>query len=50
MYRSAFYGYPDWTPAGEVVGYPWDAGLTIDCGLPTAVQKGTWGEVKSLFR
>ncbi len=49
MFRSVYFSYPDWMPAGE--WWPWDASqmLEDDCGA-TAIETATWGRVKRLYR
>lgn len=51
MFKSAFFAYPDWTPAGDLLGGPYEAAQELECwgiGLPT--QETSWGAVRGLFR
>jgi hypothetical protein len=52
VFRSAYFGYPDWTPAGDLVGAPFDAAQEFDCswGIGTPTQETSWGAIKGLFR
>jgi hypothetical protein len=52
LFKSDYFGYPNWTPAGDLVGAPFDAAQEFDCsGIPPiAVEKTSWGAVKGLFR
>jgi hypothetical protein len=52
LFRSAYFGYPDWTPAGDLVGAPFDAAQEFGCfGIgPVPTRTTTWGAVKGLFR
>jgi hypothetical protein len=49
MFRSAFFSYPDWTPALEVFGVSYDASQEFWCGA-TSTRHSTWGAVKGLYR
>lgn len=50
MFKSAFFGYPDWVPAGGLDIF-FDAAQEFDCECgPTSSQAPTWGQVKALFR
>jgi len=49
MFKSAYWSYPDWTPAHLVWGPVCDFGQEFVCGT-TPVQPATWGMVKSLYR
>jgi hypothetical protein len=51
VFKSAYFGYPDWTPCIDVFGVAFDASQEFElqiCGSP--VQKTTWGSVKGLYR
>lgn len=48
MFRSAFFGYPDWVPASDIG--PWDAAQEFECGIPVAAESSSWGRVRALFR
>ena len=51
MFRSDYFGYPDWVPAGNVVGHEFDASFGMECYIwaPSA-RSTTWGAVKGLFK
>jgi len=49
VFRSVYFGFPDWTPAIDVFGYAFDASQEFECGI-TAVQPSTWGQIKGLYR
>jgi hypothetical protein len=50
MFKSAFFSYPNWTPAGDLG--PWDAAQEFECQpeIPTPTQETSWGAVRELFR
>jgi hypothetical protein len=53
VFKSAYFSYPDWTPAGGLVGAPWDAAFEVtcadeDCGVAT--ETNSWGAIKGLYR
>jgi hypothetical protein len=49
MFKSVYFGYPNWTPAGDVG--PYDAAQEFGCPItPVAVHVTSWGAVKGLFR
>jgi hypothetical protein len=51
VFRSAYFGYPDWTPAIIVFGYAFDASQEMEDECePTAVEESSWGAIKSLYR
>jgi hypothetical protein len=49
MFRSEYFGYPDWTPANDLME-PWDAAQEFECGEPVPVEATTWGKVRGLYR
>ena len=50
MFRSPYFSYPDWVPAGDL-GWPWWASLMLeDVCEATAIEKASWGAVKGLYR
>ncbi len=51
MFRSAYYGFPDWTPISEVIGHPWTASQEFEF-IPDQIstRQDTWGAMKSLYR
>jgi hypothetical protein len=52
LFKSAYFGYPYWIPASDLVGAPYDAAQEFECGggPPTTTKSTTWGKVKALFR
>lgn len=53
VFKSAYFSYPDWTPAIDVFGVAFDASQefsdSADCGgVPT--NSTTWGAIKGLYR
>jgi hypothetical protein len=50
VFKSAYFAYPDWTPAIDVFGQAFDCSQEFECNGIIAVQKTTWGSVKGLFR
>jgi len=50
LFKSVYFGYPNWTPAGDLVGAPFDLAFELICGQPTATESTTWGAIKSLYR
>lgn len=51
MFKSAYFGYPAWTPASALVGFAWDASSEIECTCgPSATTETTWGAIKGLYR
>jgi len=49
VFKSAYFAYPDWTPAIDVFGQAFDCSQEFECGIvPT--HETTWGAVKALFR
>jgi len=51
MFRSPFFSYPDWTPAGSEIFEPWWASQMIeDVCEATPVENAGWGAVKTLYR
>ncbi len=48
MFRSEFFGYPEWTYAGEFG--PWDASQEFECAEPVAAERTSWGLIKALYR
>jgi hypothetical protein len=52
VFKSAFFAYPDWVPAGGLLGYPFDSAYEITCGAcgPDATQDASWGAIKGLYR
>jgi hypothetical protein len=49
VFKSAYFAFPDWLPAIDVFGVPYDASQRMedDCGTPTELT--TWGSIKSLY-
>jgi hypothetical protein len=50
MFRSAYFSYPDWTPAIDVFGVAFDASQEFECGGGTPREVTTWGAVRGLYR
>ncbi len=52
VFRSVYFGYPDWTPAIDVFGVAFDASQEFQCGPGggVAVEHSTWGQIKGLYR
>ena len=62
VFKSAYFGYPDWTQATSVFGVAVDCSQEFDCMIcsgssgvdePTATratEKASWGRVKALYR
>lgn len=49
VFKSAYFSYPDWTPAIDVFGVAFDASQEFECGaVPT--DNTTWGAIKGLYR
>jgi hypothetical protein len=49
VFKSAYFAYPDWTPAIDVFGVAFDASQEFECGIvPT--NNTTWGAIKGLYR
>jgi len=50
VFKSAYFAYPDWTPAIDVFGQAFDCSQEFNCNGIIAVQKTTWGSIKGLYR
>ncbi len=50
VFRSVYFGYPDWTPGIDVFGVAFDASQEFTCGGVVATQPSTWGQIKGLYR
>jgi hypothetical protein len=50
LIKSVFFGYPDWTPCGDLIGAPYDAAQEFECGQATATKATNWGTIKRLYR
>lgn len=50
MFRSAFFAYPDWTPAQDVFGGFYEASQEFECGGTTPESETTWGRVRAIYR
>ena len=50
VFKSVYFGYPDWTPAGDVFGYGYEASQEFECGGAVATDPTTWGAIKGLYR
>jgi hypothetical protein len=50
-FRSPYFAYPDWVPAADVFGAPYDASQMFeDVCVPTATETSSWGAIKGLYR
>ena len=52
VFRSLYFGYPDWTPCIDVFGVPYDASQQLDdfiC-IGVSTERTTWGSLKALYR
>jgi hypothetical protein len=49
MFKSVYFGFPDWTPAVDVFGVEFDCSQEFECGGSTPTKKTTWGHIKSLY-
>lgn len=49
-FKSRFFGYPDWIPLEDIMGWPEDVFAELECSLPTGIQRATWGAVRALYR
>lgn len=49
-FRSAYFGYPNWTAVSDLTGEPWDASQEFVCESPTATVPITWGRIRGLYR
>jgi len=51
-FKSAYFSFPDWTPAIDVFGQAYEASQelydTDECGVPA--NSTTWGAIKGLYR
>jgi len=51
MWRSPFFGYPDWTGDPTGLLYPWWGSQMIeDVCEATLIEKVSWGNIKTLYR
>jgi hypothetical protein len=50
VFKSAFFSYPNWTPAGDLVGGPYDAAQEFECDGVVANKVTSWGSIKGLYR
>lgn len=52
VFKSAYFAYPDWVPAIDVFGAPFDASQMFEddeCG-GVATEESSWGAIKGLYR
>jgi hypothetical protein len=49
MFKSAYFGFPNWTRTRDVWGFSWDASQEFWCGV-TPVQGTSWSRIRALFR
>ncbi len=51
VFKSAYFSYPEWTPASVVFGVEYEASQEFDCTrCAVPIEKTTWGAVKRLYR
>jgi hypothetical protein len=50
MFRSVYFGYPNWVPNSLVFGEPYDHDFELYTIYPTATESSSWGTVKQLYR
>ena len=50
VFKSAYFAYPDWTPAIDVFGIAFDASQEFECGMWFRRNSTTWGAIKGLYR
>lgn len=50
VFRSAYFAYPDWTPAPDVFGAFFEASQEFECGGTVPGGATTWGRVRALYR
>lgn len=43
LFKCATFGYPNWTPAGAVAGYPFDAAQELECESAASAEGATPG-------
>lgn len=49
-FRSEFFGYDDWTPADDVVLYPWEVAFVVNVeGAAVPTDGVTWAAMKAMF-
>ncbi len=48
--KSAYFGFPDWTPSSVIWSSPYDFGQEFECTQATAAKPTTWGGVKAIYR
>ena len=49
-FKSAAFGFPDWTPCEDVFGVAFDVSQEFECEPPTPVARSTWGALRALYR
>jgi hypothetical protein len=51
VFKSAYFAYPDWTPAIDVFGVAFDCSQEFPCCCgDVATQPSTWGRIKAVYR
>lgn len=52
VFKAEYFSFPDWTPAVDVIGTPYDASQEFECGDcgGVAVEAASWGRIKGLYR
>jgi hypothetical protein len=49
VFKSAYFAFPDWIPAIDVFGQPYDASQRMEDDCATPVEMTTWGAIRSLY-
>jgi len=49
VFKSAFFGYPDWTPCIDVFGVAFDSSQEFECAIPSPTAPSTWGAIKGMY-
>lgn len=52
VFKSAYFAFPDWLPAIDVFGEPYDASQRMEdfCEGPFPTEQTTWGSIRGLYR
>jgi hypothetical protein len=49
-FRSDYFSYPDWVPISGMGSSPLDVSQEFECEQGTAVERTSWGAIRTLFR
>ncbi len=49
-FRSAFFGFADWTPATDVFGVPYDLAFLLYNEPGTPTEEASWSSIKKLYQ